>query len=61
MLAGGHEHLMVGAACAVIIASLGFGLQRRVTQRITIAVLIVFALMLMLGSVYVDCMKLAVL
>jgi hypothetical protein len=61
LLAGDRNHLIIGAACAVTIASLGFGLPRRLAQRITVAVLIVFALLLMLGSVYVDCLKLAVL
>ncbi len=61
VLAGSRDHLIVGAACAVSIACLGFGLPRRVAQRITVAMLIVFALMLMLGSVYVDCVKQAML
>ncbi|QFP77094.1 hypothetical protein [Deinococcus sp. AJ005] len=56
-LAGGREHLLVGAAWTVCIASLGFSLQRRLAQRITISVVIVFGLLLMLGSVYVDCLK----
>ena len=56
-LAGGREHLIVGAACAVMIASLGFGVRRGLAQRITVGVLISFALLLMLGSAYVDCLR----
>lgn len=56
-LAGGHEHLIVGAACAVTIASLGFGVQRGVVQRIMVGVLFAFVLLLLLGSVYVDCLR----
>ncbi|GGL67042.1 hypothetical protein GCM10010840_01250 [Deinococcus aerolatus] len=55
-LAGGREHLIVGAACAVTIASLGFGVQRGVVQRIMVGVLFAFVLLLLLGSVYVDCL-----
>lgn len=56
LLAAGREHLLVGAACAVTIASLGLGLPRRLAQRITVGVLIAFALLLMLGSVYLNCL-----
>ena len=56
-LAGGREHLIVGAACAVSIASLGFGVQRGLVQRVTVGVLVCFVLLLMLGSVYVDCLR----
>lgn len=57
VLAGGREHLLVGAACAVTIAALGFGGPRRLAQRVTVGVLVSFALLLMLGSVYVGCLR----
>ncbi len=56
-LAGNREDLVIGAVWAVCIASLGFGLQRQLAQRITISVLIAFGLLLVLGSLYVDCLK----
>lgn len=56
-LAGSREDLIIGAVWAVSIASLGFGLQRQLAQRITVSVLIAFGLLLMLGSLYVDCLK----
>ncbi|CAM3410602.1 GDT1 family protein [Deinococcus saxicola] len=55
-LAGSREGLIIGAVWAVCIVYLGFGLQRRLAQRITVSVLIAFALLL-LGSVYVDCLE----
>lgn len=56
-LIGGREQLIVTAACAVLIAYLGFSIQHKLAQLITVSVLLAFVAFLVLGSVYVECLK----